>query len=63
MAYQFEYTLAPLTPGSQWTSVPVTTCKVVFTGLQSGQEYSCRVAAIGPYKQVKYSDVLSRIVL
>lgn len=62
-AYLYEITRSPVTAESKWESMLATVCKNQFAGLESGQEYSCRVAAIGVKKQVAYSDVVARIAL
>lgn len=62
-SYLHEITPAPLTAQSQWTKVMATTCKNLFTGLASGQEYVCRIAAIGVKNQVAYGQEVSRVVL
>ena len=62
-SYLYEITPGPVTGQSQWQSVMSTVSKNLFAGLESGKEYSCRVAAVGVKKQVVYSDVVSRIVL
>lgn len=61
--YQYEMTAAPVTTNSVWEIKTSTLSKNLFSGLQSGKEFSFRVAAIGPRQQVVYSDVVSRIAL
>ncbi|HUC80210.1 MAG TPA: hypothetical protein VMR70_04805 [Flavisolibacter sp.] len=62
-AYMYQITPFPVTAESKWGSSLSTVCKMKFTGLQSGREYACRVAAIGVKQQEMYSDVVSRIAL
>jgi hypothetical protein len=49
--YTPQFTSDPLTASSEWTQVMTTTSK-----------YWVRVAAVGPYNQVVYSDAISRVV-
>jgi hypothetical protein len=60
--YAPQYTLDPLTADSEWTQFVTTTSKYTFKNLQSSKKYWCRIAAVGPYNQVVYSDALSRVV-
>jgi hypothetical protein len=60
--YGPQYTPDPLTADSEWTQVMTTTSKYTFKDLTSSKKYWCRVAAIGPYNQVVYSDAISRVV-
>lgn len=60
--YIHQYTLDPLTDGSQWTQAMSTTSKYTFKNLGASQKYWCRTAAVGAYGQVVYSDAISRIV-
>jgi hypothetical protein len=60
--YVHEYTLDPLTPESQWTRVMTTVSKYTFKNLKSAQKYWCRVAVVGPFDQLVYSDAVSRVV-
>lgn len=62
-AYMYEITPGPVTPESKWVSLLDTVAKQTFTGLQSGTEYYCRVAAIGIKRQVVYSGTVSRVAL
>lgn len=62
-SYVHELTPWPVTADSQWQSVPSTSIKNLFTGLDSGKEYAGRVTAIGVKQQVVYSDVVSKIAL
>jgi hypothetical protein len=61
-SYGPQYTSDPLTADNQWVQVITTTSKYTFNGLGSGKKYWCRVAAVGPYGQVVYSDAISRVV-
>jgi len=60
--YVPQYTADPLTAESVWTKIMTTTSKYTFTNLESGKKYWCRVAAIGPYNQIVYSDAVCRVV-
>ena len=62
-AYVYEITPSPLTEQSAWESSMNTVSKKMFTALESGKEYNCRVAAVGIKEQVVYSEVVSRIAL
>jgi hypothetical protein len=62
-AYMYEITPGPITQQSVWERSEGTTCKKLYTGLESGREYHCRVTAIGVNGQTVTSDVVSRIVL
>ena len=62
-AYIFEITPLPVTGASLWQSSMGTICKKLFTGLESGKEYACRVAAIGIKDQVVYSNPVTRVAL
>lgn len=61
--YLYEITPHPSTTESEWERNLSTVSKFLFTGLVSGKEYCCRVAAIGIKEQVVYSEVVSRIAL
>jgi hypothetical protein len=60
--YTPQFTSDPLTASSEWTQVMTTTSKYTFTNLNSAKKYWVRVAAVGPYNQVVYSDAISRVV-
>ncbi|MEO5942431.1 MAG: hypothetical protein ABIP30_09985 [Ferruginibacter sp.] len=60
-SYIYQCTLDPLTDSSQWTQAISTSSKYTFKNLGTAQKYWCRVAAVGPYDQVVYSDTISRI--
>lgn len=61
-SYGPQYTQDPLTAASQWTQVATTTSRYTFKNLVSQKKYWCRVAAVGPYGQVVYSDAICRVV-
>lgn len=61
-SYGPQYTSDPLTADSQWTQFMTTTSKYTFKNLTSAKKYWCRVAAIGPFNQVVYSDAVCRVV-
>ncbi len=61
-SYVYEYTPDPITGASTWKSQGGTTRKTVFTGLESGKRYWCRVMAIGKGGQGVYSEPVSKIV-
>ena len=63
ISYVYEISEAPLTNSSQWKTTAGTAAKVLFDGLESGKEYACRIAAIGPRQQTVYSDVMTRIAV
>ncbi len=46
-----------------WQTNGVTTSRCLFTNLQSGQRYSCRIGAMGARGQLVYSDIVTRVVL
>ena len=60
--YGPQYTTDPLTADSEWTQFMTTTSKYTFKNLGTAKKYWCRVAAIGPYNQVVYSDAVCRVV-
>jgi hypothetical protein len=60
--YIYGHTPDPITPSSIWKTLPGTTRKTVFTGLESGERYWCRVMAIGKGGQGVYSEPISRVV-
>lgn len=62
-SYLHEMTPAPVTAESQWKVVPATAAKNLFTGLQSGQEYVFRIAAVGPRDQVVYSTNVTAMAM
>ena len=61
-AYLFEYTPEPMTAESVWTSQVGTRPGIVFSNLQSGNRYWCRVGAVGINSQLEYTDPVARIV-
>ncbi|MGH2565682.1 MAG: fibronectin type III domain-containing protein, partial [Ginsengibacter sp.] len=60
--YVPQYTMDPLTETSEWTRVVTTSSKYTFRNLVPAKKYWCRVAAVGPYNQVVFSDAVSRVV-
>lgn len=59
----FQYAATdPSLPGSVWTSEFVTTSEYIFFNMQPDTRYWFRVVAVGTRKQVKFSDVKSRLV-
>ena len=62
-SYLYEISETPLTGESQWKTTAGTSVKFLFSGLESGKEYACRMAAIGPRQQTVYSDVVTRIAV
>lgn len=61
-SYGAQYTTDPLTASSEWTQQMTTTTRFTFRHLVTAQKYWCRMAAIGPYGQVVYSDAVCRVV-
>lgn len=62
-AYLHEYTTdASMAPGS-WVTTNATTARYLFSNLQPGTLYYCRVGAIGSNNQLLYSDAVSRMVI
>lgn len=62
-AYLHEYTTDQTLAPTNWTSIASTTAKISIVDLQSGIKYYCRVGAVGPNKQLLYSDPIARIVV
>jgi hypothetical protein len=62
ISYLPQYTLDPLTETSVWTQEVSSTSKNLLKNLESGKKYLVRVAVAGPYKQLVYSDTVSRFV-
>jgi hypothetical protein len=62
-AYRFDYTEGNITENSTWVTEVAIIPKYILTGLTSGSEYHCRIAAIGTNYQVVYSPVVSSFVL
>jgi hypothetical protein len=63
ISYVHEYANEADFAVGKWQSVTASQRKYIFTELESGKKYYCRVAAVGPRDQVVYSDPMSRIVL
>ena len=61
-SYMYQYTADPITENSVWQSQPGTVRRTVFTGLQSGKKYWCRVLSLGTGGQGVYSDPVWRVV-
>ena len=61
-SYAHQYTADPLIATSEWSQELSTTCKFTLKNLEPGKKYWCRVAAIGAYGQIVYSDAISRVV-
>ena len=59
--YGPQYTTGPLTADSQWTAFMTSSSKYTFTNLEPAKKYWCRVAVVGPYNQLVYSDAISRV--
>jgi hypothetical protein len=63
-AYMHEYTTGdPLSPATVWNTQVTTLRTHLFTNLQRGTVYYCRVAAIGSKQQKMYSEIVSRMVV
>jgi hypothetical protein len=61
-SYNAQYTADPLTAASVWMQETTTKCKHTFKNLDSTKKYWCRVAAVGSYGQLVYSDAINRVV-
>lgn len=59
--YGPQYTPDPLTADSKWTAFMTSSSKYTFTNLEPAKKYWCRVAVVGPYNQLVYSDAISRV--
>lgn len=62
-SYIYEYTTAPVTETSTWTTVNSTKAKTVISNLTSGTCYAVRVAGIGANPTIVYSDIITSFVL
>ncbi|HEY8688544.1 MAG TPA: fibronectin type III domain-containing protein [Chitinophagaceae bacterium] len=60
--YVHQYTPDPLTAESEWKQEFSTSCKYILKNLDPAKKYWCRVAVIGSYNQLVYSDAISRVV-
>lgn len=60
--YNFQYTADPVTENSVWQQELSTSCRHTIRKLDSAKRYWCRVAVVGPFGQMVYSDANSRIV-
>ena len=58
-----QITADPVTDKSVWDSYSTTARKFTFSGLQRAKIYWCRVAVVGPKKQLIFSDPVSMVVL
>lgn len=63
VAYVHQYTLEAVPTEQSWLSATTSTCKYVFSNLEPGKRYWCRVAAVGTKGQIIYSDPMQRIVI
>lgn len=61
-SYVFEYTPFPSPPNAVWASKPSSKASVEVAGLNLGMQYSFRVAGIGAFDVLIYSDVITRFV-
>ena len=62
-SFTFQYTTTdPALPGSVWESEFVTASEYIFFNLQPNTRYWFRVVAVGTRKQIKFSDIKSRLV-
>ncbi len=62
-SYVHEYANETDFAAGNWQSVTASQRKYVFSELEPGKKYYCRVAAVGARDQVVYSDPMARIVL
>ena len=62
-SYVYEVTADPIAPASNWNPVTGTKSKYLFTGLESGKRYWCRVTAIGVHGAPAVSEPLSHMVI
>lgn len=61
--YQWEYILTSMVSTGQWTEIKIPKASVTIEGLQSGQEYTFRVVALGKNQQVKnYSHMITSYI-
>lgn len=62
-SFLHELTPDPITPESNWQSVPGSKSKYTFADLVAGKKYWARVAAVGKGSEIAYSDpYLSKFV-
>jgi hypothetical protein len=61
--YLHEYTEFPFAENSQWISEMCTSSQCMFSGLQSGKTYYCRVTIIGTKGQKITTSIISSIVV
>lgn len=62
-SYLFEYTTDPVTKDTNWISIPSSRKKLEIEGLEQGQKYWFRVAAVGSNGQVVYSVEVFQYVM
>lgn len=62
-AYQYEYTRLPVTADSVWVDVINTKSFVLIEGLESGKEYTFRVAGIGSDPSRVWSEQINSFIL
>ncbi len=62
-SYLYEYTTDSTLAPNTWVATSASTSKLKFSNLVPGTLYYCRVGAVGPYGQLLYSPVLSRMVI
>lgn len=62
-AYQYEYTRLPVTADSVWIDVINTKSFVLIDGLESGKEYTFRVAGIGSDPSRIWSEQINSFIL
>lgn len=57
-SFILQYATDEMMATDSWKGEATTTTKCTLNGLTSGTVYNCRMVAIGPRNQIKYSDVL-----
>lgn len=62
-SYLYEYTTDSTLAPNTWVATSASKSKLKFSNLLPGTVYYCRVGAVGPYGQLLYSPVLSRMVI
>lgn len=60
--YLFEFTVAPITDSSVWTSIRETNRVYLLTGLASAVKYAFRVGAVGLRGKTVYSDPVTKVI-
>lgn len=61
-SYLHQYSTDPTLAENSWITMACTSSKCTINGLEIGTKYYCRVAAVGTKDQIKYSNVVWRIV-